>query len=89
MDRTVYVSGCVGIDKDTSKIVEGGVVAETIQVLKNLVAVLKAAGSSPENVLKVTIFVEDMGDFAAVNEEYKKGNESMLVEIYSIFPPSQ
>ncbi|XP_037041234.1 rutC family protein UK114-like isoform X4 [Bradysia coprophila] len=72
VDRTVYVSGCVGIDKDTNKIVDGGVVPETIQVLKNLVAVLEAAGSSPDKVLKATIFVEDMNDFALVNEEYKK-----------------
>lgn len=69
----VYVSGCVGMDKDTMKLVDGGVVPETIQVLKNLVAVLEAAGSSADNVVKATIFVEDMGDFALVNEEYKKG----------------
>lgn len=61
------------MDKDTSKLVEGGVVPETIQVLKNLVAVLEAAGSSVENVVKTTIFVLDMGDFAVVNEEYRKG----------------
>lgn len=74
VDRTVYVSGCVGMDKDTGKLVEGGVVPETIQVLKNLVAVLEAAGSSAEKVIKTTIFVENMGDFALVNEEYRKGN---------------
>lgn len=75
VDRTVYVSGCVGMDKDTMKLVEGGVVPETIQVLKNLVAVLEASGSSAEKVIKTTIFVENMGDFALVNEEYKKGNK--------------
>lgn len=69
----MYVSGCVGMDKDTMKLVEGGVVPETIQVLKNLVAVLEAAGSSAEKVVKATIFVENMADFALVNEEYKKG----------------
>lgn len=56
------------------KLVEGGVVPETIQVLKNLKAVLDASGSSVEQVVKATIFVEDLGDFALVNEEYKKGN---------------
>lgn len=74
VDRTVYVSGCVGLDKDTGKLVDGGVVPETIQVLKNLKAVLDASGSSVEQVVKATIFVEDLGDFAKVNEEYKKGN---------------
>lgn len=63
----------MGIDKDTMKMVEGGVVPETIQVLKNLVAVLEAAGSRVENVIKTTIFLENIGDFALVNEEYKKG----------------
>lgn len=82
VDRTVYVSGCVGIDKDTNKLVEGGVVPETIQVLKNLVAVLEASGSSADKVVKATIFVEDMGDFALVNEEYRKGkcNACNLIE---------
>lgn len=72
--RTVYVSGCVGMDKDTMQLVEGGVVPETVKVLENLKAILEAAGSSIENVVKATIFVEDLGDFAKVNEEYKKGN---------------
>ncbi|XP_037041232.1 rutC family protein UK114-like isoform X2 [Bradysia coprophila] len=72
VDRTVYVSGCVGTDKNTMKMVEGGVVPETVQVLKNLVAVLEAAGSSVENVVKTTVFLENMGDFSLVNEEYGK-----------------
>ena len=71
------------MDKDTMKLVEGGVVPETIQVLKNLVAVLEAAGSSAENVVKATIFVENMADFALVNAEYQKGkNIFRIVYVY-------
>lgn len=70
----MYVSGSVGLDKDTMTLVEGGVVPETAKALENLKAVLEAAGSSIENVVKTTIFVQDLGDFAKVNEEYKKGN---------------
>lgn len=80
MDRTVYVSGCVGVDKDTMKLVEGGVVPETIQVLKNLVSVLEASGSSAKNVIKANIFLEDIGDFALVNEQYGKGKN-----LFSLF----
>lgn len=72
-DRTVYVSGCVGLDKDTMTLVEGGVIPETIKALENLTAVLEASGSGVEKVLKTTIFVQDLGDFAKVNEEYRKG----------------
>lgn len=56
------------------KLVEGGVIPETIKALENVKAVLEAAGSGVEKVVKATIFVEDLGDFAKVNEEYKKGN---------------
>ncbi|XP_037041233.1 rutC family protein UK114-like isoform X3 [Bradysia coprophila] len=72
VDRTVYLSGCIGMDKDTMKLAEGGVVPETVQALKNLVAVLEASGSSAEKVVKTTIFVADIGESALINEEYKK-----------------
>lgn len=71
-DRTVYVSGCLGMDKD-GKLVSGGVVPETKKALENLGAVLDAAGSSYEKVVKTTIFVQNLEEFASVNEEYKKG----------------
>uniref|UniRef100_A0A0A1XH17 Ribonuclease UK114 n=1 Tax=Zeugodacus cucurbitae TaxID=28588 RepID=A0A0A1XH17_ZEUCU len=71
-DRTVYVSGCIGLDKDTLTLVPGGVTQQTEVALKNLVAVLEAAGSSVDNVVKNTIFVKDLNDFGAVNEAYKK-----------------
>ncbi|XP_054743366.1 rutC family protein UK114 [Anastrepha obliqua] len=71
-DRTVYVSGCVGVDKDTLKLVSGGITEQTEMALKNLVAVLEAAGSGVDKVLKNTIYVKDLNDFGAVNEAYKK-----------------
>ncbi|XP_037040890.1 rutC family protein UK114-like isoform X1 [Bradysia coprophila] len=71
-DRTVYVSGCLGLDKDTMTLMPGGAVPEMAKALENLQAVLAAAGSGVDKVVKATIFVEDMGDFANINEEYKK-----------------
>lgn len=72
-NQTVYLSGCIGIDKDTSQLVDGGVVPETIKTLENIEAILEAAGSAIEKVVKTTIFVADMNDFAKINEEYMKG----------------
>lgn len=72
-DRTVYVSGCLGLDKDSGKLVDGGVGAEAKQALINLKNVLLAAGSSIQNVVKATVYVKDLGQFAIVNEEYQKG----------------
>jgi 2-iminobutanoate/2-iminopropanoate deaminase len=66
----VYVSGQIGLDPKTGKIVEGGVEAETEQVLRNLEAVLKASYSDLDNVVKSTIFLTDINDFAKVNEIY-------------------
>ncbi|XP_036328636.1 rutC family protein UK114-like [Rhagoletis pomonella] len=71
-DRTVYVSGCLGLDKDTIKLVPGGVEQQTEAALKNLVATLEAAGSGVDKVIKNTIYVKDLNDFGAVNEVYKK-----------------
>jgi len=71
-DRTVYVSGCLGLDKNTTTLVPGGAVPEMAKALENLKAVLEASGSGIEKVVKATIFVEDLGDFANINEEYKK-----------------
>ena len=66
----VYTAGQIALDPATGQIVEGDVQAQTEQVLKNLQAVLKAAGSSLKNVVKTTVFLQDMGDFAAMNEVY-------------------
>uniref|UniRef100_A0A1L8DRR0 Putative translation initiation inhibitor n=2 Tax=Nyssomyia neivai TaxID=330878 RepID=A0A1L8DRR0_9DIPT len=71
-DRTVYVSGCLGMDTQTLKLVDGGIVPETVQALKNLQSVLSAANSGIEKVVKVTVFLGDIDDMPKFNEEYKK-----------------
>lgn len=68
----VFTAGQVGLDPATSNLVEGGVVAEAEQAMKNLNAVLAAAGTSFANVVKTTIFLHTMDDFAKVNEVYAK-----------------
>ena len=70
--RFVYTAGQIAIDPETSQIVEGGVAAQAEQVMKNLQAVLKAAGTNLDNVVKTTIFLRYMKDFSAVNEVYGK-----------------
>ena len=66
----VYASGQIPIDPATGQFVEGGVREQTEQVLRNLAAVLQAAGSSLARVVKTTVFLADMNDFAAMNETY-------------------
>jgi 2-iminobutanoate/2-iminopropanoate deaminase len=66
----VYCSGQIPIDPVTGEFVSNDVVEQTEQVLKNLTAVLEAAGSSLANVVKTTVFLADMNDFAAMNEVY-------------------
>jgi 2-iminobutanoate/2-iminopropanoate deaminase len=70
--RFVHTAGQIAIDPETSQIVEGGVAAQAEQVMKNLQAVLKAAGTNLDNVVKTTIFLRYMKDFSAVNEVYGK-----------------
>jgi 2-iminobutanoate/2-iminopropanoate deaminase len=66
----VYTSGQVGFNPATGQLVEGGVREQTEQVLRNLDAVLRAAGSSLMDVVKTTVFLKDMNDFAVMNEIY-------------------
>lgn len=66
----VFVSGQLGIDPGGGQIVEGGITEQTEQVMKNLSAILQAAGSSLANVVKATIFLADLGDFQEMNEVY-------------------
>ncbi len=65
----VYTSGQIGIDPATGAIVEG-VEAQAHQVCKNLTELLKAAGTSMDNVVKTTVFIKDMNDFGTVNGIY-------------------
>ncbi|TVY29967.1 RutC family protein [Lachnellula hyalina] len=66
----VYCSGSIGTDPVTMKLVEGGVADRTEQALKNLSAVLEAAGSSIDNAVKVNVFLTNMENFAAMNKVY-------------------
>ena len=66
----VFVSGQVGLDPRTSTLVAGGIVAETQQTFANMSAILEAAGSGLDRLVKTTVFLMDMGDFAAMNETY-------------------
>ena len=66
----VYCSGQIAINPATGALIEGDVQAETHQVLTNLRAVLQAAGSDFDRALKVTVFLQDMNDFGAVNAVY-------------------
>ena len=67
-----YLSGQIPLDPATGQIVAGGIEEQTTRVLENLGAVLTAAGASFATVLKTTIFVKDMNDFAKVNEIYAR-----------------
>jgi len=66
----VFVSGQVAIDPATQQVIAGDVAAQTERVLKNLTAILKAAGSGLEKVVRSTVFLKNMGDFGAMNEVY-------------------
>lgn len=66
----VFLSGQIPLDPKTQQVVEGDVVAQTERVLENLRGVVEAAGSSLQHVVKTTVFLADMNDFAAMNEVY-------------------
>jgi len=66
----IFCSGQVGLDPVTGQLVEGGVAAQAERALRNLAAVLDAAGSSFHDVVKCQVFLVDIGDFAVVNEIY-------------------
>lgn len=66
----VFLSGQIGLDPATGEMVAGGATDQARQALANLGAVLDAAGLGPVNVVKATVFLTDMADFAAVNEIY-------------------
>jgi 2-iminobutanoate/2-iminopropanoate deaminase len=66
----IYTSGQIPIDPATGQMVQGGIEAQTKQVLENINAILVNAGSSFKNVIKSTVFVKDMNDFTAINNIY-------------------
>ena len=67
----VYTSGVIPVDPATGVIPEG-VEAQADQAIKNLVNLVKEAGSTPENVIKTTVFIKNMDDFGKINEIYSK-----------------
>lgn len=66
----IYLSGQTPIDPATGRLVEGGISGQTEQCFRNLFGVLAAGGLTPENVVKVNVYLTDMGNFAAMNEVY-------------------
>lgn len=68
----VFISGQVAIDPATQQVISGDVAAQTERVLRNLSAILNAAGSGLEKVVRSTVFLKNMNDFAAMNEVYGK-----------------
>jgi 2-iminobutanoate/2-iminopropanoate deaminase len=66
----IFTSGQVALDPATQQVVAGDISAQTDRVLKNLSAVLAASGSGLDKVLRCTVFLKNMGDFAAMNEVY-------------------
>ena len=70
IDNLVFCSGQIPIDPATGNLIEGGIEAQTHRVLKNVTAVLQAAGTDLQHVVKTTVFLQSMNDFAAMNAVY-------------------
>jgi 2-iminobutanoate/2-iminopropanoate deaminase len=68
----MFVSGQIPLDPATGEFVPGDIEAQTEQVLKNVLAILKEAKMGPENVVKTTVFLADLGDFPRMNEVYAR-----------------
>jgi 2-iminobutanoate/2-iminopropanoate deaminase len=71
-DDWLFCSGQIPVVPGTGELVDGGITEQTERVLTNLFAVLEAAGASPDQVLKTTVFLSDMKDFAAMNDVYAR-----------------
>lgn len=68
----LFVSGQIPLEPSTGEMVQGGIDVQTARVLDNLQAILMAAGSSLQDVVKTTVYLKEMGDFARVNEVYAR-----------------
>ncbi|KPL04567.1 MAG: hypothetical protein AMJ73_04070 [candidate division Zixibacteria bacterium SM1_73] len=71
-ESLIFVSGQIALDPKTGDRIPGGIVQETRQVIENLKAILEAAGSGLDKVLKTTVFLHSMDDFGVMNEAYNK-----------------
>ncbi len=70
--NVIFASGQIPIDPSTGEFVAGGVAEQTEQVMRNITAVLEAAGSGLNQIVKTTVFLADMNDFTAMNEVYAR-----------------
>lgn len=70
LEKLIFVSGQIPIDPATGNLVEGPIADQTKQVMSNLAAILEAAGANLSKVVKTTVYLKDMGDFADMNEVY-------------------
>jgi len=77
----VFVSGQVAIDPSNQQVIAGDIAAQTDRVLKNLSAILKAAGTDLKKVVRATVFLKNMNDFAAMNEVFGK--------YFTVVPPAR
>lgn len=77
----VYTAGQAAVNPETGKLLEGGIQEQTRQTLRNIAAILEAAGSSMDLVVKTTVFLQDIGDFQAMNAVY--------AEFFSQEPPAR
>lgn len=66
----IFISGQVAFDPATGQLVEGGIVQQTDRVMRNLKAIVEAAGSTLDKTVKTTVFLKDMGEFTQMNEVY-------------------
>jgi 2-iminobutanoate/2-iminopropanoate deaminase len=77
----VWISGQIGLDPATGRIVDGGVAPEARRVLQNVSAILQAAGSAVERVVRTTVYLVDLGDFEVVNGVY--------ADFFGVEPPAR
>ncbi|MGH9698110.1 MAG: RidA family protein [Candidatus Acidiferrales bacterium] len=68
----IFISGQVAFDPATGQLIEGDIAKQTARVLDNLKAIVEAAGSSLDHAVKTSVFLKDMGEFAAMNEVYSR-----------------
>ena len=80
----VFTSGQIALDPKTNRLVEGGISEQTHQVIRNLSEVLQAAGSSLDQVVKATVFIKDMDDFATINGIYSTYFTSAVLPARSV-----
>lgn len=78
---TIYVSGTLGTRPDSMELVEGGAGPETTQTLNNIEAILRGCGATLSNVVKVNVYLSDMGTFSQMNDAY--------LEVFSDSPPAR